>query len=72
MHTLSMIYSRNTHWGIEVKLIQHHGLTIYMFPSRSPEQDLAPFPGLSRLGCQRVAEPVLSPLLYKSKPFKGR
>lgn len=35
------------------------------------EQDLAPFPTLCRLGCQRVVEPVLSPLLYKSKPFEG-
>jgi len=43
-----------------------------MFPECTREQDLAPFPGLSRLGCQRVHEPVLSPLLYKSKPFEGR
>lgn len=46
-------------------------LTIYMLPVYLRDQDLAPFPELFRLGCQRVTEPDLSPLLYKSKPFKG-
>jgi len=34
-----------------------------------PGQELAP--SLNLEGCQRVIEPDLSPLLYKSKPFEG-
>jgi len=36
------------------------------FPGYLPGQELAPSPPLE--GCQRVTEPDLSPLLYKSKP----
>ena len=44
-----------------------HGMLIYMFPAKWLKQELAPFPQME--GCQRVIEPDLSPLLYKSKPF---
>jgi len=37
------------------------------FPGYLPGQELAPSSILK--GCQRVIEPDLSPLLYKSKPF---
>jgi hypothetical protein len=36
-------------------------------PGYLPGQELAPSPFFE--GCQRVIEPDLSPLLYKSKPF---
>lgn len=36
-------------------------------PGYLPGQELAPSP--SSEGCQRVIEPDLSPLLYKSEPF---
>jgi hypothetical protein len=39
------------------------------FPGYLPGQELAP--SLNLEGCQRVIEPDLSPLLYKSKPYKG-
>ena len=39
------------------------------FPGYLPGQELAPSPPLE--GCQRVIEPDLSPLLYKSKPLRG-
>ena len=39
------------------------------FPGYLPGQELAPSPPLE--GCQRVNEPDLSPLLYKSKPLRG-
>jgi hypothetical protein len=38
-------------------------------PGYLPGQELAPSPPLE--GCQRVIEPDLSPLLYKSKPLWG-
>jgi hypothetical protein len=44
-------------------------MVVNLYPPEihSPGQDLAPSPPLE--GCQRVIEPDLSPLLYKSKPF---
>jgi len=48
-----------------------HGLTIYIFPNSGQGTGIGTFSGMSRLGCQRVIEPDLSPLLYKSKPFEG-
>jgi hypothetical protein len=38
-------------------------------PGYLPGQELAPSPFFE--GCQRVIEPDLSPLLYKSKPVLG-
>jgi len=38
------------------------------FPGYLPGQELAPSPPSE--GCQRVIEPDLSPLLYKSKPLR--
>jgi len=42
-------------------------LLIYIPRGYLPGQELAPSSTLK--GCQRVIEPDLSPLLYKSKPF---
>ncbi len=42
---------------------------IYIPRCYLPGQEFAP--SLNLEGCQRVIEPDLSPLLYKSKPFKG-
>jgi len=44
-------------------------LNLY-FPGYLPGQELAP--SLNLKGCQRVIEPDLSPLLYKSKPVLKR
>jgi hypothetical protein len=45
-----------------------HVVNLY-FPGYLPGKELAP--SLILEGCQRVTEPNLSPLLYKSKPYKG-
>ncbi len=45
-----------------------HVVNLY-FPGYLPGQELAP--SLTLEGCQRVIEPDLSPLLYKSKPYEG-
>jgi hypothetical protein len=50
-------------WKMQIKLFMVVNL---YFPGYLPGQELAPSPPLE--GCQRVAEPDLSPLLYKSKP----
>jgi hypothetical protein len=44
-------------------------IKIYIPRCYLPGQELAPSPKLE--GCQRVTEPDLSPLLYKSKPLWG-
>jgi len=46
----------------------HKVINLYS-PGYLPGQELAPSPNLE--GCQRVIEPDLSPLLYKSKPLRG-
>jgi len=51
-----------------VDQIFHTVINLYS-PGYLPGQELAPSPTLE--GCQRVIEPDLSPLLYKSKPLRG-